>query len=61
MRELTLKMTYENCMKYLEEAKAIKNDDLAKFWEERVRRKYPEKFIEEVKEEEPKKKRGKKE
>ena len=61
MRELTLKMTYENCMKYLEEAKAIKNDDLAKFWEERVRRKYPEKFIEEVKEEEPKKKKGKKE
>ncbi len=46
-------MTYENCMKYLKEAEAIKDDNLAKFWDERVRRKYPEKF----KEIKPKKKK----
>jgi len=39
-------MTYENCLKYLKEAKDEKNK---LFWDERIKRKYPEKFI--VKEE----------
>ena len=39
-------MTYENCKKYLEEAKEEKTK---KFWDERIKRKYPEKIV--VKEE----------
>lgn len=42
-------MTYENCLKYMNEAK----DEKEKlFWEERIKRKYPEKVVkEEVKKE----------
>ena len=41
-------MTYENCKKYLEEAKEEKDK---KFWADRIERKYPEKRVikEEVK------------
>jgi len=43
-------MTYENCIKYRDEAT---NEKDRLFWDERVRRKYPEKF----KEIKPKKKK----
>ncbi len=49
-------MTYENCLKYFEEAKS---DEDKKFWDERIKRKYPEMIKEEVKEDKeikPKKK-----
>ena len=46
-------MTYENCLKYAEEATDPK---IKKFWEERIKRKYPQ----EVQEEEPKPKMTKK-
>jgi len=37
-------MTYENCLKYRDEAQ----DEKTKlFWDERVKRKYPEKFVKE--------------
>lgn len=37
-------MTYENCLKYMNEAK----DEKTKlFWEERIKRKYPISIIEE--------------
>ena len=39
-------MTYENCLKYRDEAK---DDKTKAFWDKRIKRKYPEKFI--VKEE----------
>ena len=39
-------MTYENCLKYRDEAD---NEKDTLFWDERIKRKYPEKFI--VKEE----------
>ena len=32
-------MTYENCKKYLEEAK---DEETKKFWADRIARKYPE-------------------
>ena len=35
-------MTYENCLKYRDEAK----DDKTKlFWDERIKRKYPEQVV----------------
>ena len=39
-------MTYENCIKYKNEAK---NEKDKVFWDERIKRKYPEKIV--VKEE----------
>jgi hypothetical protein len=55
-------MTYENCLKYLKEAKT-EQDRL--FWDVRIKRKYPDKVVKvepvvEVQEEEIKSKRGKK-
>ena len=50
-------MTYENCLKYMNEAKDEK-DKL--FWEERIKRKYPNMIKEEVKEEVKPKKNSKK-
>ena len=46
-------MTYENCIKYRDEAKT---DEEREFWDERVKRKYPEKFVEKPK---PKKTKSK--
>ena len=37
-------MTYENCKKYLEEAK---NEKDRLFWDARIKRKYPEKVVKE--------------
>lgn len=53
-------MTYENCLKYFEEAT---NDEDKAFWEARLKRKYPDKIkkaAEEI-EEEVKKPKPKKE
>jgi len=45
-------MTYENCLKYSKEAK----DEKTKlFWDERIKRKYPQ--VKKVVEEKPKKKK----
>jgi len=60
-------MTYENCLKYSEEAKKAGNEELADFWKKRAERRskpiikeeVKEEIIEEVKEVKPKKK-GKK-
>lgn len=45
-------MTYENCKKYMEEAK---DKETKTFWEERIARKYPDKVVKVV--EKPKKKK----
>ena len=54
-------MTYENCLKYVNEAKEEGNEEMVLFWEKRLKRKYPDKVKEEVEEEEePKPKKTKK-
>ena len=56
-------MTYENCLKYSEEAKKAGNEELADFWKKRAERRSKPIIKEEVKEEvvkEEPKKRGKK-
>ena len=35
-------MTYENCLKYMEEAK---DEETKLFWEDRINRKYPQTII----------------
>ena len=47
-------MTYENCLKYIEEAK---DEETKKFWADRIARKYPEKIkiVEPIKKSKPKK------
>lgn len=53
-------MTYENCLKYFEEAE---DKETKEFWRDRIARKYPDKAIEEKPKEEveikPKKKEKK--
>ena len=39
-------MTYENCLKYMNEAK---EDKMKLFWNERIKRKYPDKVVAEEK------------
>jgi hypothetical protein len=50
-------MTYENCKKYYEEAE---DEKTRKFWQERIKRKYPDKVSEVPEVEEVKQKRSKK-
>ena len=47
----------ENCKKYAEEAK---DEETKTFWEERIKRKYPDKVVKKVVKEEPKKQKVKK-